>query len=220
MLAKSHVCRPRRHAGDVGNAHVQTHRLASACLAFAAGAFAQQPPSVRVAGTVESFDGHVLAIKSDKLGEVKVNLTGDVAVFGVSKATIADIKPGAYIGVGAMPQADGSQRAIQVTVFAEVQRGVGEGHRPWDARPNSTMTNGAVDQTVAGVDGQVLTVKYKGGEQKIVVPPEPKILAYSVGDTSELKPGAHVAVLRAVKKPDGSLEANRVNIGRGDVVPQ
>ena len=195
--------------------------MAAACLALAAvGAFAQQPPSVRVAGTVESFDGHVLAIKSDKLGEVKVNLTGDVAVFGVSKAAIVDIKPGSYIGVGAMPQADGSQRAIQVTVFAEVQRGVGEGHRPWDARPNSTMTNGAVDKTVESVDGRVLTVKYKGGEQKIVVPPDAKILAYSVAETSELKPGAHVAVLRAVKKPDGSLEASRVNVGRGEVVPQ
>ncbi len=192
--------------------------LAAACLAFAAVAFAQQPPSVRVAGTVESFDGHVLTIKSAKLGEVKVNLTDNAAVFGVSKATIADIKPGAFIGVGAMPQADGSQRAIQVTVFAEVQRGLGEGHRPWDARPNSTMTNGAVDKTVGSVDGEVLMVKYKGGEQKIVVPPEAKILAYSVSDMSELKPGAHVAVLRALKKPDGSLEANRVNVGRGDVV--
>jgi len=194
--------------------------LAAVCLASAAGAFAQQPPAVRVAGTVESFDGHVLAIKSDKLGEVKVNLVGDVVVFGVSKAAIADVKTGAYIGVGAVPQADGSQRAIQVTVFAEVQRGVGEGHRPWDARPNSTMTNGAVDKTVQSVDGQVLAVKYKGGEQKIVVPPDAKILAYSVGDTSDLKPGAHVAVLRAVKKPDGSLEGSRVNVGRGDVVPQ
>jgi len=194
--------------------------LAAALLALAAGAFAQPPPSMRVSGTVESFDGHVLAIKSDKLGEVKVNLTGDVAVFGVAKATIADVKTGAYIGVGAALQADGSQRAIQVTVMAESQRGLNEGHRPWDARPNGTMTNGAVDQTVAGVDGPVLTVKYKGGEQKIVVPPEAKILAYSVADTSELKPGAHVAVLRAQKKPDGSLEANRVNVGRGDVVPQ
>ncbi len=194
--------------------------LAAACLAFAAGAFAQPPPSVRVSGTVESFDGHVLAIKSDKLGEVKVNLTGDVAVFGVTKATIADVRPGAFIGVGAMPQADGSQRAIQVTVFAEVQRGLGEGFRPWTARPNSTMTNGAVDQTVESADGPVLMVKYKGGAQKIVVPPDAKILAYSVGDTSELKPGAHIAIVRALKKPDGSLEANRVNVGRGDVVPQ
>ena len=156
---------------------------------------AQQPPTVRVAGTVESFDGHVLAIKSAKLGEVKVNLTDNVAVFGVSKATIADVKPGAYIGVGAMPQPDGSQRAIQVTVLAESQRGLSEGHRPWDARPNSTMTNGAVDQTVESVDGRVMMVKYKGGEQKIVVPPDAIILAYSVGDKSELKPGAHIAIV-------------------------
>jgi hypothetical protein len=183
-------------------------------------AWAQQPPAMRVSGTVESFDGQVMAIKSEKLGEVKVTITGDAAVFGVSKATIADIKPGAFIGVGAMPQPDGSQRAIQVTVFAEVQRGLGEGHRPWDAKPNSTMTNGAVEKTVASVDGQVAMVKYKGGEQKIVIPPDATILAYAVGEKSELKPGAHVAVLRAVKKPDGSLETNRVNVGRGDVVPQ
>lgn len=195
--------------------------FAAIAVALAAGtAGAQQPPTMRVAGTVTSFDGHVLAIKSDKLGDVKIDLADKTAVFGVSKATIADVKPGVFIGVGAMPQADGSQRAIQVTVFAEVQRGVGEGHRPWDARPNSTMTNGAVDKTVASVDGQVLTVKYKGGEQKVVVPPDAKILAYSVADKAELKPGAHVAVLRAMKKPDGSLEANRVNVGHGDVVPQ
>ena len=195
--------------------------FASATLALAAGgAWAQQPQTVRVAGTIESFDGHVLAIKSDKLGEVTVNLTADATVFGVSKATIADIKPGSYIGVGAMPQADGSQRAIQVTVFAEVQRGLGEGFRPWDRQPNSTMTNGAVDQIVASVDGQVLMVKYKGGEQKIVVPPDAVIRAYVAGDKSELKPGAHIAIVRALKKPDGALEANRVNVGRGEVVPQ
>jgi hypothetical protein len=195
--------------------------FASVVLALAAGAAsAQQPQTVRVAGTVESFDGQVLTIKSAKLGEVKVNLTGDAAVFGVSKATIADVKPGAYIGVGAMPQPDGSQRAIQVTVFAEVQRGLGEGHRPWDAQPNSTMTNGTVEQTVAGVDGQVVMVKYKDGEQKIVISPDAVILAYAVGSKDELKPGAHIAIIRAMKKPDESLEANRVNVGRGDVVPQ
>jgi hypothetical protein len=195
-------------------------RLAAAFSLVAAGALAQQPQTVRVSGTVESFDGQVLAIKSEKLGEVKVTIAGNAAVFGVSKATIADIKPGAFIGVGAMPQPDGSQRAIQVTVFAEVQRGQGEGHRPWDAKPNSTMTNGAVDQTVTSVDGEVAMVKYKGGEQKIVIPPDATILAYAVGDKTDLKPGANVAVLRAVKKPDGSLETNRVNVGRGGVVPK
>lgn len=195
--------------------------LASACLALAAGAaFAQRPPSMRVSGTVESFDGHVLMVKSEKLGDVKVNLPNKVTIFAVSAAAIGDIKSGSYIGVGAMPQPDGSQRAIQVTVMAESQRGLSEGHRPWDARPNSTMTNGAVDKTVGSVDGEVLMVKYKGGEQMIVVPPDAKILAYAIGDKSELKPGAHGAVLRAVKKPDGSLEANRVNVGRGGVEPQ
>ena len=193
--------------------------FASAILALAGGsAWAQQ--STRIAGTVASFDGWVLTIKSAKLGEVKINLTDNVAVFGVTKATLADIKPGAFIGVGATPQSDGSQRAIRMTVFAEVQRGQGEGHRPWDARPNSTMTNATVEQTVAGVDGQVVMVKYKDGEKKIVVPPDAVILAYAVGDKNELKPGAHVAIIRAMKKPDDSLEANRVNVGRGGVVPQ
>jgi hypothetical protein len=195
--------------------------FASAFLTFTVGGIcAQQPQTVRVNGTVESFDGHVLAVKSDKLGEVKVNLTTDATVFGVAKATLADIKPNSYIGVGAMPQPDGSQRAIQVTVLAESQRGLSEGQRPWDARPNSTMTNGAVDQTVASADGQVLTVKYKGGEQKIVVPPDAVIRAYVLGDKAELKPGAHIAIVRATKNPDGTLETNRVNVGRGEVVPQ
>ncbi|MBI3705487.1 MAG: hypothetical protein HY244_16940 [Rhizobiales bacterium] len=193
--------------------------FASLLLAMVNGAaWAQQ--SVRVAGTVASFDGRVLAINSAKLGEVKINLTDNVAVFGVAKATLADIKPGAFIGVGAIPQTDGSQRAIQVTIFAEVQRGQGEGHRPWDARPNSTMTNATVEQTVAGVGGQVVMVKYKDGEKKIVVPPDAVILAYAVGDKTELKPGAQVAIIRAMKKPDDSLEANRVNVGRGGMVPQ
>jgi len=193
--------------------------FASAILALAGGsAWAQQ--SMRVAGTIASFDGRVLAINSAKFGEVKINLTDNVTVFGVTQATLADIKPGAFIGVGATPQSDGSQRAIRVTVFAEVQRGQGEGHRPWDARPNSTMTNATVEQTVAGVGGQVVMVKYKDGEKKIVVPSDAVILAYAVGDKNELKPGAHVAIIRAMKKPDDLLEANRVNVGRGGVVPQ
>ena len=194
--------------------------VAGIIVASATGAFAQQPAAVRVVGAVENFDGHVLAVKSEKPGEVKINLTADATVFGVTEATIADIKPGAYIGVGAMPQPDGSQRAIQVTVLAESQRGLSEGHRPWDARPNSTMTNGTVDQTVASVDGRVVIVKYKDGEKKIIVPPDARILAYQAGDKSELKPGAYIAIVRAIKKPDGSLETNRVNVGRGEVVPQ
>ncbi len=189
-------------------------------LAFGIISASAQDKPVRVAGTVESFDGQVLAVKSLNLGEVKINLTADATVFGVAKATLADVRSGSYVGIGAMPQPDGSQRAVQVTVMAESQRGLSEGHRPWDARPNSTMTNGTIDQTVAGVDGQVLTVKYRDGEKKIIVPPDAVIQAYVVSDKSELKTGAHIAIVRAVKKPDGSLEANRINVGRGEVVPQ
>jgi hypothetical protein len=189
-----------------------------ALLLAATASFAQQPQTVRVNGTIEKVDGPTLVIKSRQGDEVKVDVTDNVAVFGVVKATLAEIKPGAYIGVGATPQTDGSQRAIQVIVFADIQRGLGEGHRPWN-RPNSTMTNATVDSTVAGVDGVVVMVKYKDGEKKIVIPPDAIILGYVVGDKSELKPGANIAIINATKKPDGTLETARVNVGRGGVVP-
>ena len=141
-------------------------------------------------------------------------------MFGVVKATLADIKPGAFIGVGAMPQPDGSQRAIQVTIFAEIAARPGEGHRPWDARPNSTMTNGTVDQTVASVDGQVVMVKYKDGEKKIVVPPDAVIRVMRRAIRASSSPARISRSCARLKKPDGSLEADRVNVGRGEVVPQ
>jgi hypothetical protein len=183
----------------------------SAVLA-ASFATAQQQP-VRVRGQIQAVDGNTLTVKPREGEPVKVTLTNNAAVIGVTKATLADVKTGAFIGVGAMPQPDGSQRAIQVTIFAESQRGTGEGHRPWD-RPNSTMTNATVDATAAGVDGQTLTVKYKDGEKKIIVPPEATIRAYVVGERSELKPGAEISITNAVRQPDGTFEAARVNVGR------
>jgi hypothetical protein len=137
----------------------------------------------------------------------------------VTPAKLADIKTGDYVGVGAMPQPDGSQKAIQVMIFAESQRGIGEGFRPWD-RPGTTMTNGTVNTTAASVDGQTLTVKYKDGEQKITVSPDATIRAYVIGDKAELKPGAQIAIVRADKAADGTLSTGRVNVGRNGVVPQ
>ena len=184
-------------------------------------AVAQQPQTVRVIGKIEAVDGPTLVVKTAQ-GEAKVNLAANAAVFGVVGATAADIKPGAFIGVGAMPQADGSQKAIRVMIFAESMRGNGEGFRPWD-RPGTTMTNATVDTTAGDIEGHVLTVKYKQGgkvdEKKIIIAPDSAIMAYVVGDKSELKPGANIAINGAVKKPDGSLETNRVNVGRGDIVP-
>jgi hypothetical protein len=188
--------------------------LAASC----AVASAQQAQTQRVMGTIEAVDGPTLTVKSRE-GETKVNVTDNVAVFGVVKATLADLKPGAFVGVGAMPQPDGSQKAIRVMIFAESQRGTGEGHRPW-VQPGSTMTNATIDTTVGSVDGQTLMVKYKDGEKKIIVPPGLDIQQYVVGEKSELKPGAAILITAATKKPDGSLETARVNVGRGGVVPQ
>jgi hypothetical protein len=189
----------------------------AACLMVSATSAQQQ--GVRVRGTIERVDGPTLVIKT-RDGPVNVSLTENAGVFGVVKGSLADVTPGAFVGIGAMPQPDGSQRAIQVTVFAEVQRGTGEGHRPWDRQPNSTMTNATVATTVAGVDGQVLSVKYRDGEKKIIVPPEATILRYEVGSRSELTPGANIAIISAVKKPDGNLETTRINVGRDGFVPQ
>ena len=189
-------------------------------VAFVTAASAQQPPTVRVRGTIEAVDGATLSIKSRDGSDVKVNITDNIAVTGVAKASLSDIKEGSYIGVSAMPEPDGTQKAIAVHIFPEAQRGAAEGFRPWDLRPNSTMTNATVAQTVAGVDGQTIMVKYKDGEKKIVVPPNVPIVRYEIGGKGDLKAGAHFTVLAATKKPDGTLEANRINVGRDGVVPQ
>jgi hypothetical protein len=205
---------------------VNTTRILTVA-AFAAAvavtsASAQQPQRVR--GTIEKVDGNTLLIKSPTGAPITLTLTANAAVVGVLKATIADIKEGSYIGSGAMPQPDGTQKAVEVHIFAESQRGTGDGHRDgWDGSPYGasvgTMTNGAVGQAVSSVDGPVVTVKYKDGEKKIVVTPNVPIVRYEVGDKSELKPGANIAIAAATKKPDGTYEAARVNVGRGDFVP-
>ena len=180
---------------------------------------AQQPPPVRIRGTIESVDGAMLMIKSREGTDLKVRVTNDVTVIGVAKSAMADIKPGSYIGVSAMPEPDGTQKALAVHIFPENQRGAAEGFRPWDLRPNSTMTNATVAQTVKGTDGQNILVRYKDGEKKVVVPPETPIVAFVTGDKSELKAGAKVIIFGAVKKDDGMLEANRVGVGRDGIAP-
>lgn len=202
---------------------MKPHTLAGAAVIAVlavSSAFAQQPQTQRVRGTIEKVDGNVLSVKSRDGGMLTVALTNNVRVVGVAKASLADVKEGSYIGSGAMPQPDGSQRAVEVHIFAETQRGTGEGHHSWGGAPNGTMTNGTVGTTVTGVDGPTITVKFKDGEKKIVVMPGVPIVRYEIGSLSEIKPGASITVLSATKKPDGTLEASRVNVGRGGVVPQ
>jgi hypothetical protein len=181
-------------------------------------AWAQQPPVVRIRGAVEGVDGPMLTIKSREGADMKVRMTDDVVV-GIAKTALSEIKQGSYIGVSALPQPDGTQKALAVHIFPEAQRGAGEGFRAWDLRPNSTMTNATVAETVAGTDGQNILIKYKDGEKKVVVPPETPIVTFVAGDKSELKPGAKIIIFGAVQKEDGTLEANRVNVGRDGINP-
>ena len=182
-------------------------------------AWAQQPPTVRIRGTIEAVDGSLLTVKSREGTEMKVRMTDNATVFGVAKTELSEIKQGSYIGVTAMPEADGTQKAVAVHIFPENQRGAAEGFRPWDQRPGSTMTNATVAETVKGTDGQNILVKYKDGEKKVVVPPGTPIVTFVAGDKSELKPGAKIIIFSATKKDDGTLEAARVNVGRDGITP-
>jgi len=200
-----------------------TFRLAAGAAFLAAvgvtAVSAQQPQTVRIRGAIEKVDGDTVVVKAIDGADVTLTLTANAQIVGVAKASLADIKAGSFVGSAAMPQPDGSQKALEVHIFAESQRGTGEGHRPYTI-PNSTMTNGTVGDLVTATGGGTLTVKYKGGEKTIVVPPDVPIVRYEIGDRGELKPGVHVTALNAVKKPDGSIEAPRLNVGRDGLVPQ
>jgi len=186
----------------------------------ATAALAQAPQTVRLRGVIEKVDGNTVTAKSDKGDALTLNLADKMLVVAVVKASLADIKDGDFIGSGAMPQPDGSQKAIEVHIFAESMRGTGEGFRPWDGAPNSTMTNGTVGNTVTGVDGPVVTVKYKDGDKKIIVGPDVPIVRYEIADMSAVKPGVAFTVVAATKQPDGSFNISRINVGRDGVVPR
>jgi hypothetical protein len=183
----------------------------------------QQQPPMRIRGQIEKVDGNTLSVKARDGAMLTVNVPDNVRVMNFVKASLADIKPNSYIGVTAMPQPDGSQKAIAIHIFLEAQRGTGEGHRPWDLRPGSTMTNAAVETTAGSVDGQVLTVKYKQGdkvdEKKVIVPPDAAIVTYAPADKSELKAGALIIIFGAQKQADGTLQAQAVNVGKGITPP-
>jgi hypothetical protein len=182
-------------------------------------AWSQDAPPVRVRGTIERIESPVFVVKSRDGAELKIVLVDNAVAVGVVKATLADIKAGSFVGIGAMPQSDGTQRALEVLIFPESMRGVGEGHYPWDLQPKSTMTNGNVEQVVTGVDGETLTVKYKDGEKKIIVPPGVPIVTFVPGDKADLKPGIKIFIVAAKKLPDGTLQAARVNYGKDGLTP-
>ena len=189
-------------------------------VASCAISWAQSAPTVRLRGTIEKVDGNALTLKTGDGAVVKLTLTGTAQIVGVVKASMADIKENTFLGSAAMPQPDGTQKALEVHIFPEAMRGTGEGHRPFTT-PGSTMTNGtAAGATVTGVDGAAIKVKYKDGEKTIVVPANVPIVRYEIGSAADLKAGAAFTVLAATKKDDGTMEAARINVGRDGVVPQ
>ena len=183
------------------------------------GAIAQQPPTpTRVRGTIEGVDGDLLVVKSRSGEDVKLRLTSDAKVVGIIKISLADIKLGSFIGTTTVPGADGRQNAVEVHVFPEDMRGTGEGSRPYDLKPNSTMTNATVAEQVAGNDGQTLMIKYKDGEKKVTVGSDTPVVTYVPGEKADLKAGAKIIAF--IKQlPDGSYETNRISVGRDGLTP-
>lgn len=182
-------------------------------------AMAQQPPTPsRVRGTIEAVDGDVLAVKSRSGEDFRLHMAGDMRVVGLVKISLSEIKVGSFIGATTVPGPDGSNNAIEVHVFPEDMRGTGEGSRPFDLRPDSTMTNATVAEIVAGNDGHTLLVKYKDGEKKVLVSPDTPVVTYVPTEKSELKAGAKIIAFFK-KQPDGSYEANRISVGLNGLTP-
>jgi len=185
---------------------------ALALLCAASYAAAQAPDVVRVRGTIENVSGSMIDVKDRSGAALKVKVADNGPVNEVVKASLSDIKEGSYIAVTAMPQPDGSQKAIEVSIFPP---GVHppDGFRPWDFAPNSTMTNATVADQVTEKDGTTLTVKYKDGEKKVIILPDALIVTSKKASLADMKSGQKVMVFAAKKLPDGSLEAPNISFG-------
>jgi len=200
-----------------------SHTYGRLALGFAAmalvsaSAFAEGTP-VRVRGTVVSLDGSKLVVHPKSGSDVTVNLADNFASLAVVKASMADIKEGVFIGTATVTQPDTSLRSLEVVVFPDKMRGTGEGHYPWDLGPQSMMTNATVANAVKGVNGQTVTLTYKGGEKKIDIPADVPVVALVPATKEEIKPGAIVFV-PTQRQPDGSLNGGAVLFGKDGLTP-
>jgi Cu/Ag efflux protein CusF len=184
-------------------------------------AIAQNPPAsppARIRGTVEKLDGNALTVKSREGEEVTVTLAPNVTIRYLVKKSLADIKDGDFVASTSVKGTDGKNHSVELRIFPEAMRGVGEGQYPWDLSPGSLMTNATVSGVTGAPQGQTLKVTYKGGESELVVGPDTPIFGYGAGDMSLLKPGAAVFIV-APKKPDGSLTAAGVTAEKDGLKP-
>ena len=194
--------------------------LSAAFVVAATAALAQAPADmVRVRGTVQSVDGSMLTVKSRDGADLKIKLADNAVIRTVTAKTVADVKQGLFVGITAMPQPDGTQKAVEIHIFPEAARGTGEGHRPWDLMPGSTMTNANVDSEVAISDGKKLVLKYKDGDKTFIVPDNIKVVMFAPGTAADVKPGAKIFIVAAKRMPDGTLEAPGATVSSGGVDP-
>jgi hypothetical protein len=195
------------------------------CAVVVAGALACAAPpalaqeTVRLRATIEKVDGPVYTVKNRDGTEWKLTVSDPLLFVAIAPSTMADIKPGMFVGSAGMMREDGVQKAIEVHIFPESMRGTGEGHYDWDLLPKSKMTNANVEQMVTSSDGQMLSVKYKDGEKKLLVTPETIVVTYVAGSKDELKPGTKIFVSAAKKQPDGTLQTPRITYGRNGAGP-
>jgi hypothetical protein len=215
-----------RHSSIAGpvvehaNPWTQAAALAAAALVLFGAVPADAQDTVRIRGTIEAVTGDIYSIRTRDDKSLRLRLAANANVAASVRSAITDIKPGIYIGMAAVPEADGSLRALEAHIFDESMRGAAEGHRAWDILPKSTMTNAVVDDVVRTVDGDAITLKYKDGQQRILVPTGTTVVSYRPGSTAELKVGAVVFVPSATSQTDGTFEAQRVMVGRDVAPPQ
>lgn len=176
---------------------------------------------VTIRGKITAVEGQSLKVAT-AAGEVLVRITPDIRIGGVAAAQLSDISAGSYVGTTAVKQSDDSLKALEVHIFPETSRGTGEGHRPWDLQPGSTMTNANVEKVeqvaVEKVQGQMLTLKYKDGEQRVFIPPGTPIVKNVPADRSLLRVGTGVYI-PAERSEDGTITATRITVGVGGIMP-
>ncbi len=189
----------------------------AAALAGGTAAFAQAPAQIRVRGTIDSVEAHEITLTTRSGEKMTLKLADDAGYTYIAPIAIDAIKPGSFIGTAAVTQPDGTLKALEIQVFPEAMRGVGEGHRPWDLGAGSTMTNGTVgDLKVA--NGRTLKLAYKGGEQTVVVPEGAPVITYEPATRAAMTPGSHV-IVTATRNADESVTATRIGVGKDGLVP-
>jgi len=194
--------------------------LAAAAISFSAvqSSQADDTQRVRIRGIVESLNGDVLTIKTRDGTDQSIAMQSGFRVGGIQRAAVDDIKPGDFVGVGSMPKGSGPNDALQVMIFPASMKGTGEGNRPWDAKPNTEMTNATVSTAVKAINGKTITLTYQGKEKTISISDDTPIVTFTAAQKSDLTPGAHVIVM-GEKAADGTVSAAQVTVGTNGIVP-